>query len=76
MKTAALATRLPVDLIRALDEVCRQLGFRKNHVLEVALREKIEDLLDSEDLRQAVESSTGFHSWEAVRKASARGRPK
>ena len=74
MKTAALATRLPVDLTRTLDAVCRKLGLRKNHVLETALREKIEDLLDTEDLREAVREATGFHPWESVRREAARRR--
>lgn len=67
MKTAALATRLPADLTRTLDEVCRRLGLRKNHVLETALREKIEDLLDTVDLREAVREATGFHAWDSVK---------
>jgi hypothetical protein len=44
------------------------LGLRKNHLVEEAIREKIEDLLDSYDLRQAVKETTGFHSWDSVRK--------
>jgi len=68
MKTHALATKLPLDLTRALDEVCGKLGLRKNHVIETALREKIEDLLDGEDLKSAQREATGFHDWEGVRK--------
>ena len=74
MKTVALATRLPADLTEALDAVCRRLGLRKNFVLESALREKLEDLLDAEDLKQAVREATGFHDWEAVKKAALRRR--
>jgi hypothetical protein len=42
-------------------------------VLETAFREKIEDLLDTEDLREAMKEATGFHAWEEV-KATARKR--
>jgi len=75
MNGHAIATRLPVDLTRALDEVCRRFGLRKNHVIEVALREKIEDILDGEDLRDAMKEATGFHSWAAVKK-EAGSRPR
>ena len=68
MKMQAIATKLPADLTQALDAVCRKFGLRKNYVLETALREKIEDLLDSEDLREAVREATGFHSWESIKK--------
>jgi hypothetical protein len=67
MKTRTLATKLPADLVEALDAVCKQLGLRKNFVVEAALKEKIEDLLDAEDLREAVKEATGFHSWEEVK---------
>jgi predicted DNA-binding protein len=67
MKTRTLATKLPADLVEALDTVCKQLGLRKNFVVEAALKEKIEDLLDAEDLREAVKEATGFHSWEEVK---------
>lgn len=74
MRTHALATRLPADLTQALDEVCRRLGLRKNFVLESALREKLEDLLDAEDLREAVREATGFHAWDSVRREARKGR--
>lgn len=64
----AFATKLPSDLKQALDEVCEKLGLRKNFVVESALREKLEDLMDTHDLQEAVKGSTGFHSWEAVKK--------
>lgn len=62
------ATKLPRDLKRQIDQVCRLLGLRKNFLVEEALREKIEDLLDAHDLREAIRESSGFHSWESVRK--------
>jgi hypothetical protein len=70
MKTEPFATKLPPDLIAQLDVVCRKLGLRKNFVLETALREKLEDLLDAADLREAVAEATGFHGWEMVKKES------
>ena len=73
MKTQAIATKLPADLTRALDDVCKRMGLRKNFVLETALREKIEDLLDDEDLQEAVREATGFHTWEEVKKERHRG---
>jgi predicted DNA-binding protein len=72
MKTVSLATRLPADLTQVLDAVCRRLGLRKNFVLESALREKLEDLLDAEDLRDAVREATGFHAWDAVKREPRR----
>ena len=74
MKTEPLATRLPSDLTAKLDEVCKRLGLRKNFVLEAALREKLEDLLDADDLRQAMKDATGFHAWEDVKQENRRKR--
>jgi len=71
VETRTLETKLPVDLAETLDAVCKRLGLRKGLVVEEALREKIEDLLDAEDLREAVKEPTGFHVWEEV-KADAR----
>jgi predicted DNA-binding protein len=71
VETRTLATKLPLDLADTLDAVCKQLGLQKSLVVEEALREKIEDLLDAEDLREAMNEATGFHAWEEV-KAEAR----
>ena len=65
--TIAFATTLPRDLSRALNEVCRALGLRKNHVVESALREKLEDLIDAFDLDGAIREATGFHDWKSVK---------
>lgn len=73
MKTRRLIATLPADLLEALDEVCQRLGLRKNFVVEMALREKIEDLLDAEDLREAVKQATGFHAWEEVKAEVSKG---
>ena len=72
MKTEPFATRLPSDLTAQLDAVCKKLGLRKNFVLEAALREKLEDLMDAADLRSAINEATGFHAWAEVKK-EARG---
>ena len=72
MSNQALATKLPADLTRALNMVCQRLGLRKNHVIESALREKLEDLMDAEDLGEAIREATGFHSWENVRREAGK----
>ena len=75
MKTQPLATRLPTDLARSLDLICQRLGLRKNFVIESALREKLEDLLDAEDLKEAINTATGFHSLEKVKQEIRRASP-
>lgn len=67
VETRTLATKLPVDLAKTLDAVCKRLELRKSLVVEEALREKIEDLLDAEDLREAMKEATEFHAWEEVK---------
>jgi hypothetical protein len=74
MKTEPFATKLPADLTEQLDSVCKRLGLRKNFVLEAALREKLEDLLDAADLRVAINEATGFHSWNEVKRENRRKR--
>ncbi len=73
MRTEPFATKLPADLTAELDAVCKKLGLRKNFVVEAALREKLENLLDAADLREAVAEATGFHSWEKVKRETRRG---
>lgn len=68
MSSEALATKLPLSLKRTLDEVCERLGLRKNYVIEQALREKLEDLMDMYDLEEAVKEASGFHSWKSIKK--------
>ena len=68
MKETVLATKLPVDLKKDLDTVCKRMGLRKTFVIETALREKLEDLMDTYDLDEAVREASGFHSWESVKK--------
>ncbi len=72
MKNESLATKLPADLTRTLHEVCARLGLRKNFVIEIALREKLEELMDAEDLREAIAEATGFHGWETVKREASK----
>ncbi len=65
---AAFSTKLPADLLRALDDVCVRLGLRKTFVVEQALRDKIEDLLDTRDLEEARKSASSFVSLAALEK--------
>ena len=67
-KNEVFATKLPGELKRHLSVVCDSLGLKKNFVVEEAIREKLEDLMDAHDLREAVKESTGFHSWDSVKK--------
>ena len=67
-KTEMFATKLPAGLKEKVDKVCALLGMRKNFFYEEAIREKLEDLLDGHDLRQAMKEATGFHAWDSVKK--------
>lgn len=71
METPTLTTQLPLDLADTLDAVCKRLGLWKSLVVEDALWKKIADLLDTEDLREAMTEATRFHAWKEV-KAEAR----
>jgi predicted DNA-binding protein len=71
VETRTLVTKLPVDLVEILDTICKRLRLQKSLFVEEAIREKIEDLLDAEDLRDAMKEATRFHAWEEV-KAEAR----
>lgn len=67
-QSATFATKLPVDLIALLQTVCERLGLRKNFLVETSIREKLEDLLDAEDLQTAMREASGFHEWKAIKK--------
>lgn len=71
---AAFATKIPSDLKKALDEVCESMGLRKNFVIEMALREKIEDLMDAHDLNDATKEASGFHKWDEVKTKTGIGK--
>ena len=68
MRTEVFSAKLTPGLKKQLDRVCALLGLKKSFLVEEALREKIEDLLDAHDLRLAMKEATGFHSWETVKK--------
>jgi predicted DNA-binding protein len=67
-KNEVFATKIPGELKRQISMVCDSLGLKKNFVVEEAIREKLEDLMDAHDLHQAVKEATGFHSWDSVKK--------
>ncbi len=67
-KNEVFATKIPGELKRQISLVCESLGLKKNFVVEEAIREKLEDLMDAHDLRQAVKEATGFHAWSSVKK--------
>ncbi|MBI3553194.1 MAG: hypothetical protein HY077_11915 [Elusimicrobia bacterium] len=67
-RSEVFATKLPRELKKQIDQVCGLLGLRKNFLIEEAVREKLEDLLDAYDLRQAIGEASGFHSWESIKK--------
>lgn len=62
------ATKLPADLKAQLTAVSERLGLKKNFIVEEALREKLEDLMDAHDLREAIAEATGFHAWSDLKK--------
>ncbi|MDI7267160.1 MAG: hypothetical protein QME96_04105 [Myxococcota bacterium] len=67
MSTSPLSSRVPTEIAEALDLVCRRFRLKKNLVVAAALREKIEEIFDAEDLREAITSANGFHDWTTVR---------
>ncbi|MFH0800234.1 MAG: hypothetical protein V2A66_08670 [Pseudomonadota bacterium] len=64
----AFATKLPRDLTDTLDDVCERFGLRKNFVVEQALREKLEDIMDTFDLQEAMKTASGFRSWREIKR--------
>lgn len=71
-RNEAFATKLPLDLMKELNEVCERFGLRKNYIVEQALREKLEDILDTFDLQQAINEASGFQKWSEVKKGEKR----
>ena len=67
MGSEAFATRLPPDLIAALHETCERFGLRKNFVVEQALREKLEDIVDAFELEEARKSAESFSDWDDIK---------
>ena len=68
MRYAIVRADLPCALLKTLEAVCLMLGLQKNRVIEGALREEIEDMLDGDDLVSAERGTTGYHKWHGVRK--------
>lgn len=66
--SVVFSTKLSPELKAALDEVCRRFGLRKSFIVEEALREKLEDLVDAFDLEEARKTAVSFRSWEEVEK--------
>lgn len=64
--TAALTAQIPSSLKQMLDEVCEKYGLHTSLVVEEALREKLEDLVDAHDLEEAQRTAVGFRNWESV----------
>ena len=64
----AFATKLPSNLVQALDNICERYGLRKNFVVQQALREKLEDLVDAFELEEARNSSVSLKPWSSVEK--------
>lgn len=58
---------IPRRLDAVLNRVCRRLGLRKSEVVEAALREKIENLVDQFDLDGAIREAGVFHDWKGVK---------
>ena len=69
-KNEVFATKIPGELKRQISLVCESLGLKKNFVVEEAIREKLEDLMDAHDLREALKEATGFQAWDAVKKGA------
>ena len=67
-RTEAFATKISPDLKKSLDQVCAKLGLRKNFVVESAIREKLEDLIDMYDLEEAIKEGMSFRPWAEVKK--------
>lgn len=67
-RVEVFSTKIPRRLKQQLDLISQRTGLRKNRIVEDALREKLEDILDAEDLREAIREASGFHPWRAVRK--------
>lgn len=67
MSRVAFAVKLPEGLVRALDQVCKQYGYKKQALVEAALWEKLEDILDAYDLDVELKKPQKLHPWSHVR---------
>jgi len=50
MKEVLVYTHLPGELKKQLEAVCVLLGIKKKHLVEEAVREKIEEIMATHDL--------------------------
>jgi predicted DNA-binding protein len=66
-KVEVFSAKISPELKKLLDKVCRMAGVKKQFIVEEALREKIEDLLDAYDLRAAMNQAGEFYSWESIK---------
>lgn len=76
MADKVLSTRISVELAELVDVVCGRLGLKKSFVVEQALREKMEDLLDAEDLNRDMGEASGFHDWKVVKAEASQLHPR
>jgi hypothetical protein len=67
-----LASRL---FKQALEDLCERCGLRPSLVVEQALREKVEDLVDTHDLAEAQRTAGSFRSWDDVERDGASRTP-
>ncbi|MCL5055523.1 MAG: hypothetical protein M1169_06205 [Firmicutes bacterium] len=67
-RVEVFSAKISPELKKLLDKVCRMAGVKKQFIVEKALHEKIEDLLDAYDLREAIKNAYEFYSWGSVKK--------
>lgn len=72
MEREVFITKLPKKLKKQTDKICALLGLKKSSLVEEAIREKLEDLLDAHDLKQAMDETTSFRSWKSIKKQLSR----
>lgn len=60
--------RLPQSLEKQVSEVCDLLGMRKSDLVEEAVREKLEDLLNAYNLRSSLREASGHAPWGILKK--------
>ena len=71
-RLATLSTRIRPETKRALQEVCRRRGLKVTSVVDQALREKLEDLMDGAELDDAIRSGEEMIPYRVARRALKR----
>lgn len=56
-KLQPIVIKIPSNLKKSLDKIIKKFGLSRRFIVETALREKIEDILDSFDLKEAKDST-------------------